>query len=227
MNPPNMPAEPALKMPIRWGDRILRVQSIQTKVSTSIYITVGWATCGINQAQLDADIAAFVDAETNVKAKIPGAVGLRNAAFAKVHNDLRYIMCMVKGIAFSNENIATTIIESCGYFVKPKHGRPFRRNAAFNTVIPGKVILTSDEPGHNQWQMSTDMVAITHLPPTNTSQTMVSDLTPNDVLYFRCKKPDTNKQTYNWSPWFRLVIGSGGRNRGGGGTVSSAGSIAA
>lgn len=222
-----MPAQPALKMPIRWGERVLRVQSIQSKVKASLYIPVGWLICGINQTQFDADIAAFIDAETNVKAKIPGAVGLRDAAFKIVHDDLRHIMCMVQGIAFNNENIATTIIENCGYFVKPKHGRPFRRNAAFNTVIPGTVIITSDEPGFNQWQMSTDMEAIIHLSPTNTSQTMVSDLTPNDVLYFRCKKPDTNKQTYNWSPWFRLVIGSGGRNLGGGGTASSAGSMAA
>jgi hypothetical protein len=227
MNPPNMPAQPALKMPTTWGDRILRVQSIQTKVNTSTYIPSGWTICGLTEVQFDADILAFVDAENAVKAKITGAVGLRDAAFDKVHDDLRYIMCLVKGIAFSNENIATTIIESCGYFVKPKHGRPFRCNAAFNTVIPGTIILTSDEPGNNQWQMSKDMVAITHLPSTNTSQTMVSDLTPNDVLYFRCKKPDTNKQTYNWSPWFRLIIGSGGRNIGGGSTSSSAGSMAA
>ena len=117
MNPPNMPAQPALKMPIRWGDRVLRVQSIQTKINSSIYIPVGWGwvICGINQTQLDANIATFIDAESRVKAKEIGAVGLRNAAFAKVHNDLRYIMCLVKGIAFNNENIATTIIESCGY----------------------------------------------------------------------------------------------------------------
>jgi hypothetical protein len=152
MNPSNMPAQPALKMPITWGDRLLRVQSIQTKISTSIYIPVGWVICGINQTQLDTDIATFVDAENAVKAKITGAVGLRNAAFDKVHDDLRYIMCMVKGIAFANENIATVIIESCGYFVKPKHGRPFRRNAAFNTVIPGKVILTGDGGGAHEWE---------------------------------------------------------------------------
>ncbi len=227
MNPPNMPAQPALKMPTTWGDRLLRVQSIQTKVSTSIYIPSGWTFCGINQTQLDADILAFIDAENNVKAKTTGAVGLRDAAFDKVHDDLRYVMAMVQSIARANKNIAVVIIESCGYFVKPKHGRPFRRNAAFNTVIPGKVILTSDEPGFNQWQMSRDMEAITHLPSTNTSKTMVSDLTPSDILYFRCKKPDTNKTTYNWSPWFRLIIGSGGRTIGGGGTASSAGSMAA
>ncbi len=227
MNPSNMPAQPALKMPIRWGDRLLRVQSIQTKISSSIYIPAGWTIFGLTQTQLDADIAAFVAAENAVKAKTTGAVGLRNAAFAKVHDDLRYIMCMVKGIAFANENIATTIIESCGYFVKPKHGRPFRQNAAFNTVIPGKVILTGDGGGPHEWEKSLDMITITHLPPTTISKAIITDVVPGTVYYFRTKKFDTKRKTYNWSPWIILAVGFGGRTLGGGGTASSAGSIAA
>ena len=227
MNPPNMPAQPALKMPIRWGDRILRVQSIQTKLSTSIYIPVGWVICGITQTQLDADILAFVDAENKVKAKITGAVGLRDAAFDKVHNDLRYIMCLVKGTAYDNENIATTVIESCGYFVKPKHGRPFRQNAAFNTVIPGTVILTGDGRGSHEWEKSLDMITSIHLPPTTISKAIITDAVPGTVCYFRTKKFDTNRKTYNWSPWIRLAVGFGGRHLGGGGTASSAGSMAA
>jgi hypothetical protein len=227
MNPPNMPAQPALKMPITWGDRLFRTQSIQTKISTSIYIPVGWVICGINQTQLDADIAVFIDAEINVKAKITGAVGLRDAAFDKVHDDLRYIMAMVGSIAKANKNIATVIIESCGYFVKPKHGRPFRQNAAFNTVIPGKVILTGDGGGAHEWEKSLDMVTSSKIPPTTTSKTIVTDVVPGTVYYFRTKKFDTNRKTYNWSPWIRLAVGFGGRTLGGGGTASSAGSMAA
>ena len=227
MNPPNMPAQPALKMPTTWGDRILRVQSIQTKLSTSTYVPSGWSIFGLTQTQLDADILAFIDAETNVKAKITGAVGLRDAAFDKVHNDLRYIMCMVKGITFTNESIATTVIESCGYFVKPKHGRPFRRNAAFNTVIPGTVILTGDGRGAHEWEKSMDMITSIHLPATSISKAIITDVVPGTVYYFRTKKFDTKRKTYNWSPWIRLAVGFGGRHLGSGGTSSSAGSIAA
>ena len=176
---------------------------------------------------MDADIAAFVDAENKVKAKITGAVGLRDAAFHKVHNDLRYIMAMVKGIAYDNENIAITVIESCGYFVKPKHGRPFRRNAAFNTVIPGTIIITGNGGGDHEWEKSLDMITTTKLPPTTISKTIVTDLVPGTIYYFRTKKFDTKRKTYNWSPWIRLAVSFGGRTLGGGGTASSAGSLAA
>ena len=227
MNPPNMPAQPALKMPTTWGDRLLRVQNIQSKLINNSYIPTGWSSYGLTQAQFDLDIATFIDAEVNVKAKMPGAVGLRNAAFKKLMEDLRCIRAMVQGAAYANPEIDTAIIASCGFFVIPKHGRPFRRNAAFNTQVSGNVVMTADGGGAHEWEMSLDMINNTRLPATTTSKTIITELMPGTVYYFRTKKFDTKRIIYNWSPWIRLMVGSGGRNLSGRGTVSSAGSIAA
>jgi hypothetical protein len=73
--------------------------------------------------------------------------------------------------------------------------------------------------------MSKDMVTITILPPTNGSKTTVTGLNLGDSLYFRSKKVDSKKKTYNWSPWFLLKVGAGGRNLGGGGSHSSSGNL--
>ena len=69
------------------------------------------------------------------------------------------------------------------------------------------------------------MTTIITLESTNTSRTTVSGLTPSDVWYFRCKKVNTKKKTYNWGPWIPLKINAGGRNLGGGGTHSTAGNL--
>jgi hypothetical protein len=73
--------------------------------------------------------------------------------------------------------------------------------------------------------MSKDMVNITKLPGTPTSITSVSGLTYGDTWYFRSKKVDTKKKSYNWSAWFPLKVGAGGRNLGGGGTHTTAGNL--
>ncbi len=214
-----------IKMPSKWGDRVLRVQTIQGKMTTNTYFATGWTAGTLTQAQFNADVTTFLNKTADAEAHIAGAVGLRNAAYKTLKQDLSYIEAMVQAKANANPTIAVTIIESAGLFVSSKGGSEKRKNEAFNTQIPGTVIITADGGGHTQWEMSKDMVAITNLPSTNTSKTTVTGLTPGDTWYFRSKKVDTHQKTYNWSPWFLLKINAGGRNLGGGGTRSVAGTL--
>jgi hypothetical protein len=213
------------KMPSKWGDRVLRVQTIQGKLTTNTYFPAGWTAGTLTQAQFNADVTTFLNKAADAEAHVAGAVGLRNAAFKTIKQDVGYIEAMVQAKANANPTIAVTIITGAGLFVAVKHGTQKRNNAAYNTQIPGTVIITADGGGHTQWEMSKDMVAITNLPSTNTSKTTVTGLTPGDTWYFRSKKVDTQKKTYNWSPWFLLKINAGGRNLGGGGTHSTAGIV--
>jgi hypothetical protein len=214
-----------LKMPSKWGDRVLRVQDIEGKLTNNSYFPTGWIAGTLTQAQFNADCTAFINTEAAINTHAAGAVGLRNAAYKKLKQDLGYVMVMVQAKADANYTIAETIIESTGFIVRTITGGHKRINAAYNTQLPGTVIITADGGGHTQWEMSKDMVAITNLPSTNTSKTTVNGLTPGDNWYFRSKKVDTQKKTYNWSPWFLLKIGTGGRNLGGGGTHSTAGNL--
>jgi len=214
-----------IKMPSKWGDRMLRVQDIRLKLTTNTYFTTGWTAGTLTETQFNADVTTFLDEAAAAEARTPGAVGLRNAAFKIVKQDLSYIVPMVQAKADANPTIAVTIIESAGLFVAAKHGTEKRKNEAYNTQIPGKVIITADGGGHTEWEMSKDMVTTINLPSTDTSITSVSGLTYGDTWYFRSKKVDTKKKTYNWSPWFPLKVGAGGRNLGGGGTHSTAGTL--
>jgi hypothetical protein len=215
----------AVKMPSIWGDRVLRVEVIQGKLTNNTYFPTGWTAGTLTQAQFNTDVTAFVNEATNAESHIAGAVGLRDDAFDTIKADLDLIKAMVQAKAKANQGIAVTVIESAGLFVSGKGGSEKRKNEAYNTQIPGTVIITADGGGHTQWEMSKDMVAITNLPSTDTSKTSVTGLTPGDTWYFRSKKVDTKKKTYNWSAWFPLKIGSGGRNLGGGSTHSSAGTL--
>jgi hypothetical protein len=214
-----------VKMPSIWGDRVLRVEGIQGKLTNNTYFPTGWTTGTLTQSQFDTDVTAFVNYATDAENHIAGAVGLRNDAFDTIKGDLDLVVAMVQAKAKTNPGITVTVIESAGLFVRTKGGNSKRKNEAYNTEIPGTVIITADGGGHTQWEMSKDMVTSTNLPSTNTSKTSVTGLTPGDVWYFRSKKVDTKKKTYNWSAWFLLKIGPGGRNLGGGGTHSSTGTL--
>ncbi|MHB8261515.1 MAG: hypothetical protein ACYDEC_14720 [Bacteroidia bacterium] len=162
---------------------------------------------------------------TNVKNRVTGAVGLRNAAWATLKADLQLILAMVQSKANANESIATAIIESVGFFVKTTKGKIKQQNDALNTEVLGTVLLTSDTPGHHEWEMSKDMVTIITLPSTSTSKTYVHNLNAGDILYFRNHKVNTKKTTYNWSPWVKLMVSMGGKTAGGGSTPGHAGSL--
>ena len=215
----------ATKMPTTIGDQIIRVGDIDGKLTGNTYIPDGWTAGTLTQAQYKIDVKAFTDAETDVKARVAGAVAKREAAFFTLKQDVEQIRGMVQGVANTMPTLAATIIESAGFFVNGKGGNSKRQNAAFNTEIPGTILLTADGKGHHDWQMSKDMVNITSLPSTSTSQTTVPNLKLGDTWYFRSKKVDTKKKTYNWCGWILIIIGAGGRNVGGGGTHTSGGSL--
>jgi hypothetical protein len=225
MSTSTLTGKAVVKMPSKWGDRVLRVQDIQTKLTTNTYFATGWTEGTLTQTQFNADVLAFTDQAADAESHIAGAVGLRDDAFDTVKDDLDLVIAMVQAKAKANPGIAKTIIESAGLFVRGTGGKGKRKNEAYNTQIPGKVIITADGGGHTEWEMSKDMVTIINLPSTDTSITSVSGLTYGDTWYFRSKKVDTKKKTYNWSPWFPLKVGAGGRNLGGGGTHSTAGTL--
>jgi hypothetical protein len=215
----------AIKMPTTIGDQLIRVQDIDKKLTGNTYIADGWSAGTLTQAIFKLNVTAFIDAEVDVKFHLPGAVALRESAFVTVKKDLDLIKAMVQGVANTMPTLAATIIESAGFFVAAQRGGQKRQNAAFNTEIPGTVLLTADGEGHREWEMSKDMINIIQLPATSTSKTTVPNLTLGDSWYFRSKKVDTKKNTYNWCGWILLKIGAGGRNVGGGGTQNNAGSL--
>ncbi len=196
-----------LKMPSKWPDRILRAQTIQTKLTGNANFPIGsWPANIVTLAQLGIDITAFINAQSAVTAKT-GTTAARDAAFLVVKNDLEALKGMVQVKADANVPTAATIITGAGYFVKKSKVTVKKQNDALNTEISGTVLLTADSAGHHQWEMSKDMVTIINLPPTSTSHTLVSGLNPGDVWWFRNKRIDTKKTTYNWSPGCNCVWG--------------------
>ena len=214
-----------IKMQSKIGDRIIRLQQTVTKLTNNTYFPTGWVAGTLTQAQFTLDVNAFIQQVTNAKNHVAGAVGARNTAWATVKADLQLILAMVQSKANANENNAEAIITSVGFFVKTSKPRTKQTNDVINTEIMGTALLTSDLPGHHEWQMSKDMITIIPLPGTNTSKTTVSGLNPGDVWYFRNHKVNTKKATYNWSPWVKLLITGGGKTAGGGSLSGHAGSL--
>ena len=217
----------ALKMPKKIGDKIIKAQYIQNKLTGNPNFTVPYPTGIVSLAQLGTDITALVNAEALAKTKAAGAVAARNLALANVLIDLRSLILMVQIKADANVNNSASIILGAGYDVKQAKATAKKINGAFNTQILGTVLLTADASGHHEWEMSKDQVTITNLPATSTSHTTVANLTTGDVWYFRNRKVNTKKTTYNWCQWIKLVVGAGGKNAGGGSTPGLAGNLPA
>jgi hypothetical protein len=88
-----------IKMPSKWGDRTLRVQDIQLKLTTNTYFSTGWTAGTLTETQFNADVTTFLTQAANAEAHVAGAVGLRNSAFKTVKQDLSYIVPMVQAKA--------------------------------------------------------------------------------------------------------------------------------
>jgi hypothetical protein len=214
-----------IKMPRKIGDIVIRLQEMVSKLATNSYFSTGWVAGTLTQAQFTLDVNAYVTAVTNVKNHVAGAVGARNTAWTTIKVDLMLILAMVQEKANANQSNAAAIIGSVGFFVRATKARVKQINDAINTQVLGTVLLTADTPGHHEWQMSKDMLTIITLPSTDTAKTFVNSLNQGDVWYFRNKKVDTKKSTYNWSPWIKLVVGPGGRTIGGGTLPGHAGGL--
>lgn len=210
-----------IKMPAKIGDKIIRLQQTESKLTNNTWFPTGWLAGTLSLAQFTTDVNTYMSAETNVKNHVSGAVGARNAAYQTIKADLQLILAMVQAKANVNLAMAAAIIGSVGFFSRNEGGTHKKQNAAFNTQIVGTVTLTADGTGHHEWQMSKDMIAITNLPATTTAETQVTGLNTGDVWYFRNRKVNSKKTTYNWSAWIQLKVGAGGRNLGGGGGAHS------
>lgn len=210
-----------LKMPTKIGDRIIRLQEIIGKLTNNIYFPTGWMAGSLTQAQFTIDVNAYITAETNVRNHIAGAVGARNTAYNVIKSDLIKLLAMVQSKADANESNAAAIIGSAGFYVRNAPSAHKKQNAAFNTQLLGTVTLTADGTGHHEWQMSKDQANIINLPATTSAQTQVTGLTTGDVWYFRNRKVNSKKTTYNWCSWIQLKVGAGGKNLGGGGSTHS------
>jgi hypothetical protein len=205
-----------LKMPGKIGDKIIRALAIVGKITGNANFPIlGWPVNVVSLAQFTTDVNNLVAAQTAVANKT-GTVANRKAMLVIVMADLKSIMTMVQLKANANTANAENIIVGAGYFVRTSKIRVKQQNDAVNTEVLGTALLTSDTPGHHEWEMSKDQIAITHIPSTNTSKTYVHNLNQGDIWYFRNKKVDTKKSTYNWSPWVKLIIGPGGKVVGGG-----------
>jgi len=222
-----MTAIAVLKMPRRMGDKLIKVRSIENMLTNYAFILSYWFSDIVSFTQFDLDIRAFEDAEITVKTRLAGSVGERDAALAIVMKDLQEILYMVQGAANADHTNAVSIIQSAGFGVKNIYLRKKMQTEVFNTEVTGIVLLTADGSRSHEWQMSKDQIEVISLPSTNNAQTYVKDLTPGDVWYFRTRKLNTKKMIYNWSPWKKLFIGSGGRVAKGKSLAGISGSIAA
>ena len=214
-----------IKMPTKIGDRIIRLQGMVGKLTNNAYFPTGWIAGTLTQAQFTLDVNAYITQVANVKNRVAGAVGLRNAAYLTLKVDLVLILTMVQNKANANETIAEAIIGSVGFFVRSYGGKQKKQNAAFNTEVLGTVTLTADGAGHHEWQMSKAQVNFTNLPATTGAQTQVHGLNTGDVWYFRSRKVSTKKTTYNWCMWIQLKVGAGGKNLGGSHTHGTTGDM--
>ena len=205
-----------LKMPKQIGDKVVRALAIVSKLTGNANFPVAsWPSNIVSLAQFTTDVNNFVTAQAAVVSKT-GTTAARKAALLVVMTDLKSILTMVQNKANANVANAETIIENAGFFVKNTKTKGKQQNDALNTEVLGTVLLTADTAGHHEWQMSRDMVNIINLPTTSTAKTYVQNLNTGDTWYFRNHKVNTKKSTYNWSPWIKLIIGSGGKTAGGG-----------
>ena len=215
----------ALKMVGKIGDKIMKAKAILAALTGNATFPVAtWPANVTSLAQLGTDVTALINAEAAVVNKT-GTAALRNEALAVVLADLRSIKTMVQLKADANPTTAQSIIEGAGYVVSMHGGRAKRQNDALNTELLGTALLTSDTAGHHEWEMSKDMITIINLPATTTCTTTVKNLTQGDVWYFRNRKVNTKKRTYNWCAWIKLTIGPGGKVVVGGNTPGHAGSL--
>jgi hypothetical protein len=135
-------------------------------------------------------------------------------------------MTVVQHAADLNPANAQAIITGAGYTYRIAKLKQKQINAALNTEISGTVLLTADGTGHHEWQMSKDMVTPGPIiAPTSTAHTLLPGLNPGDGWWFRMKKLDTAKNTYNWCGWIFLKVGAGGKLGGHGNATTHAGNL--
>jgi hypothetical protein len=195
-----------LKTPVKMGDKIIKAQFIQSKLTGNANFPVPYPGNIVALAQLGTDITALIAAETAAKNKTPGATDARDVALNNVLSDLRSIMHLVQTKADATPSNAETIIMGAGYDVKSTGIKQKQGNTVKNTAISGTVALTADGAGAHEWQQSKDQITSISLPATSKANTTVSGLKPGDVWYFRSRKIAKKDEFFDWSPWIRIMV---------------------
>ena len=195
-----------LKMPKAIGDKIIKAQFVQQKLTGNANFPLPYPTNIPTLAQLGLDINALVAAQTAVKSRTAGADDARNAALTLVVADLRGIIPMVQAAADKIPANAETIIPGAGYDVKKVSPHQKQGDAVKEGKVSGSVILTASGGGGHEWQMSKDLIAITNLPSTSGAKTTMSGLTPGDVWYVRNRPILKKAELGNYSLWIKFMV---------------------
>ena len=117
-----------------------------------------------------------------------GSAAKRNDALLVVRGDMSQLKGCVQVAADSDITHAQAIIESAGMYVVTRAPRPKPALAARYGGALGVVILDAKAlrvQGSYEWQMSSDGVTWTGLPPSTKASVIVSGLTPVKLYSFR------------------------------------------
>lgn len=139
---------------------------------------------------LQADIAAFEDAEIKAASKAKGAAAARDARSRKVKEDLGHLRDYVQSVAEAQANPATAaaIIESAFMTVRKSPSRSKPELRARNTDVSGTVALHAkavSPAAAYYWQHSLDQQTWTSVPETMRAGTVIAGLTSASMYYFR------------------------------------------
>ncbi len=139
-----MKAIVVLKMPRRFGDKLMKARGILVKLTGNTNFISIWPSNIVSLAQFEIDVQAFEDAEVAVTTGLVGTVATRDEALRTVMADLRGIKTMVQSVADKYPANALDIIQGAGYAAKKASSKPKLQNDAFNTEVLGTVLLTGE-----------------------------------------------------------------------------------
>jgi hypothetical protein len=159
---------------------------------------------------LEADIAAFEDAETKAASRAKGAASLRDAKKKRVKEDLFHLRDYVQSVVETNNSpaAANALIESAFMSVRKVPKRTFPDLSATNADVSGKVLLTAKRVAPvavYHWEHSLDQSTWTRLPETMQTRTEVAGLTSAEVYYFRFRA-FTREGWQDYSPVVSLLV---------------------
>jgi hypothetical protein len=157
-----------------------------------------------------ADITAYLMAQTATKGGGKAATALRNAKRKTVKDDLRHLRDGVQGVVDLQTSLsaAQAAAESAFMSIKKAMTRNTPAFAAKNTGLPGIVELTAKAAAASAtyyWEYSVDQVNWSSAPETMKHVTVISGLTSAKVYYFRFRAL-TRKAMGSWSQVVSLLV---------------------
>jgi hypothetical protein len=158
-------------------------------------------------AALNTHTLALDAAETALHTKPPtGTVAFRDAASEVVKADLRALRSDVQTVADKNPSQADVLAKSAGMDIKHMNTQKKRGNTAENDEVTGTIVLTAEDAGPHEWQMSKDQVNSINLPATSKAKSKVFKLISGDTWYFRSRPILTQGEEGEWCQWIKIVV---------------------